>query len=175
MIKSGIYVFYLIPVIGNWLCIWIRKRVRHHCFARRWLKTIEHIEFKLEIHTVLHLQEDLVFLLVYWEKVHAFAHPPSAPCTHANPFIWLTSLQLFYLSKFPTTDLCDLFVKKKKQATFLFHSHRLVIQVSLCCFFLHSIFPLDLVRSNVSIVIEIHVRNGRTGDENKHPTHRSFW
>lgn len=37
---------------------------------------------------------------------------PSHIKTHrsTNPFIWLTSLQLFYLSKFPTTDLCDLFV-----------------------------------------------------------------
>lgn len=37
--------------------------------------------------------------------------------TPANPFIWLTSLQLFYLSKFPTTDLCDLFVSYPRKKT----------------------------------------------------------
>lgn len=37
--------------------------------------------------------------------------------TLENPFIWLTSLQLFYLSKFPTTDLCDLFVSYLKKTS----------------------------------------------------------
>lgn len=66
-------------------------------------------------------------------------HPLPARPT-ANPFIWLTSLQLFYLSKFPTTDLCDLFVSyRKKNAScyiFLFHSHRLVIRVSSFFFYI---------------------------------------
>lgn len=58
------------------------------------------------------------------EEIASTIQPPVCVCTvqvkahtPANPFIWLTSLQLFYLSKFPTTDLCDLFVSYPRKKT----------------------------------------------------------